>query len=119
MIPIKIYLDEDVHPRIADALRLRGWEAVTTIDAKRQGTTDREQLQFAAAGRYTIISYNVADFARLHYEVIEAGDHHSGIILATQADPTANARALLAFVSTFSVEDVRDELLYLNNWMQS
>jgi hypothetical protein len=30
MAAIRVYLDEDVHPFIADALRLRGWEALTS-----------------------------------------------------------------------------------------
>ena len=33
MAAAKVYLDEDVHPFIADALRLRGWEALTTREA--------------------------------------------------------------------------------------
>jgi hypothetical protein len=33
MALIRVYLDEDVHNLIADALRLRGWDALTTIEA--------------------------------------------------------------------------------------
>lgn len=46
MTPIKVYLDEDVHHLIAHALRLRGWQALTTIDAGRQGSTDLGRLNF-------------------------------------------------------------------------
>ena len=31
MTAAKVYLDEDVHSLIADALRLTGWDALTTI----------------------------------------------------------------------------------------
>jgi hypothetical protein len=117
MTPPKVYLDEDVHHLIAHALNLRRWEALTTFDAGRRGRTDLEQIEFAADGGYVIVSYNVADFPRLHYEILDAGGHHAGIIVATQGDPIANARALLGLVSAFSSEEFDDQLLYLNNWM--
>jgi hypothetical protein len=118
MPPIKVYLDEDVHHLIAHALRLRSWEVLTTVDAGRQGSTDLEQIHFAADNGYAILSYNVSDFPRLHYEITGAGGHHAGIIVATQEHPAANARTILELVSTFAAEDLIDQLIYLNNWMQ-
>jgi hypothetical protein len=106
-----------VHHLIAHALRLRGWVAVTTCDMGREGSGDLEQIQFATKNGYAILSYNVTDFPRLHYEIVDAGEHHAGIIVATQVDPAANARALLALASTFNAEEFVDQLLYLNNWM--
>lgn len=80
---MKVYLDEDVHHLIAHALRHRGWDALTTIDAARQGTDDLDQIHYATRLGYTILSYNVTDFPRLHGEILSAGDHHAGIIVAT------------------------------------
>lgn len=90
---------------------------MTTVDAGRQGSTDLEQIQFAADEGFVILSYNVSDFPRLHYELTGSGSHHAGIIVASQVDPAANARAILGLVSTFSTEDFIDQLIYLNNWM--
>ena len=81
MTAIKLYLDEDVHHLIAQALRLRGWTELTTVEAGRQGSFDLEQLHFATASGYTMLTYNVADFPRLHYELIRTGEHHAGIIV--------------------------------------
>jgi len=117
MTAIRLYLDEDVHHLIAQALRLRGRTTLTTLEAGRQGSTDTEQLQFAITGGYAMLTYNVADFPRLHYELIRNGEHHAGIIVATQDDPAANARTLLKLVSVFSAEDLADQLVFLNNWM--
>ncbi len=47
MAAINLYLDEDVHTFIADAVRRRGWEALTTEEAGRRGATDADQLAFA------------------------------------------------------------------------
>jgi hypothetical protein len=117
MAAIKLYLDEDVHHLIAQALRLRGWTALTTVEAGRQGSRDLEQLHFATASGYTMLTYNVADFPRLHYELIRTDEHHAGIIVATQDDPAANARTLLRLVSVFSADDLVNQLIFLNNWM--
>lgn len=110
-------MDEDVHTLIAHALRLRGWEALTTVEAGRQGSSDLDQIRFATEKGYAILSYNVADFPRLHYEIINAGGRHAGIIVATQNNPAANARTLLSLIDTFSAEDFSNQLIYLNNWM--
>lgn len=117
MSAIKVYLDEDVHPLIADALRLRGWDALTTVETGRQGSTDKQQIEYAAENGYVILSYNVADFPGMHYQILAVGEHHSGIIVATQDNPGQNAKALLKLVDAFDAEDFIDQLIYLNNWM--
>ncbi|GJL67213.1 MAG: hypothetical protein NPIRA05_21840 [Nitrospirales bacterium] len=117
MRPLKVYLDEDVHHLIAHALILRGWETHTTIEAGLSGTSDLQQIQFATKNSYAIISYNSSDFPRLHYEILNTGNHHSGIIVATQDNPRNNVKALLSLLNTFSAEDLVDQLVYLNNWI--
>ena len=116
MAALKIYLDEDVHPYIAHALRLRGWEALTTVEAAQRSATDEEQLQFATDRGYAILTYNSSDFPRLHSEWKATGKAHAGIIVATQDDPRRNIRALLNLVSSTSGESIRNSLVYLNNW---
>jgi hypothetical protein len=117
MTAAKVYLDEDVHSLIADALRLRGWDVLTTIEADRQGSTDEQQMEYATENGFVILSYNVADFPRLHDKTLAAGGHHAGMIVATQENPSRNAKTLLALIGTFDAEDFIDELIYLNNWM--
>jgi predicted nuclease of predicted toxin-antitoxin system len=116
MAALKIYLDEDVHPYIAQALRLRGWEALTTVEAGQRTATDEEQLQFATERGYAIVTHNSADFPRLHSEWTASGKAHPGIIVATQDDPRRNIRALLNLVSSISDDAMRGSLVYLNNW---
>ena len=117
MSAARIYLDEDVHAFIADALRLRGWSALTTVEAGQMSSTDQRQIEYATDNGYVILSYNVADFPRLHEEILAAGAHHAGIIVATQSDPKCNATTLMSLVDAFSAEDFVDQLLYLSNWM--
>ena len=65
-----------------------------------------------------MLSNNISDFPRMHYETLTAGKHHAGIVVATQVSPSQNAKAILSLLDKFSAEDFVDELLYLNNWMQ-
>ncbi len=117
MTAARVYLDEDVHPFIVDALRRRGWEALTTTEAANLGQTDEAQIRFAAASGYALLTYNIQDFPRLHYEMAVAAEPHAGIIVATQADPRLNIRALVRLLASRSAESLRDALVYLNNWM--
>jgi predicted nuclease of predicted toxin-antitoxin system len=117
MTNIKIYLDEDVHTYIAEALRLRGWEALTTEEAVRRGRGDPDQIAFATNQGYTILTYNSDDYPRLHYTILGSGETHTGIILATQDNPRHNIRALLNLLNSLSAEEMRDQLVYLNNWV--
>ena len=116
MTAIKIYLDEGVHTFIAHTLRLRGWEALTTQEAEQREADDVDQIAFATERGYTIVSYNVQDFPRLHYEHIASGQTHAGIIVATQDNPRRNLRALFHLLDALSAETIRDQLVYLNNW---
>ena len=116
MTPIKVYFDEDVHPFIAEALRRRGWEALTTVEAEKRESADLDQIRFATEGGYAILTYNVRDFPRFHQQLIAAGEKHAGILIATQDDPNQTIRILLNLLGTFSAKDLYNQLLYVNNW---
>ena len=116
MAAARVYLDEDVHPFIADALRLRGWQALTANDAGRRGEGDRDQVRFATDNGYAFLTYNVHDLPRMHYEMLAAGEHHSGIIVAVQDDPRRTIRAPLNLLASVSADALCDSLVYANNW---
>ncbi len=116
MAALKIYLDEDVHPFVAQALRLRGWDALTTVEAGRRTTSDDAQLDFATEQGRALLTYNSRDFSRMHSERIAAGRTHAGIIVATQDDPRRNIRGLLRLINAVPAEAITDQLIYLSNW---
>ena len=57
---IELYTDEDVDVLIADLLRARGFNVLTTRDAGRLHATDEEQLAFAAAEHRTLLTSTAA-----------------------------------------------------------
>ena len=78
---MRLYLDEDLTPVIAVALRKRGVDAVSAHDLGQSGLSDAEQLTFAAGQGRCLVSANARDFGRLGRDAIEKGGPHAGIVL--------------------------------------
>lgn len=116
MANIKLYLDEDVEIFLADAVRRRGYEATTARDCGNLGISDLAQTAFAHQSGFVILTHNVQDFPRLHYEITGRQEHHSGFIIAKKESPTSNLRRLLKLLATRSAEDMLDALEYLSSW---
>lgn len=57
---------------------------------------------------YAFLTYNVRDLPRIHYEMLAAGEHHSGIMVAVQDDPRRPLRALLNLLASGSAEALCD-----------
>ena len=116
MTNIKLYLDEDVEVFLADAVRRRGYEVNTTRDCGNLGSSDLAQVAYARQSSAIILTHNVQDFPRLHYEIIGRNEHHSGFIVAKKESPTIVLRRLLKLFTKRSAEDMQDTLEYLSNW---
>jgi len=90
----RIYVDEDLSPRLAARLRERGHDAVATQDAGRKGASDDDQLLFAAQQRRTLVALNGRDFVLLHdawlrwsaaWQVSHETGIHAGILVLEPA----------------------------------
>lgn len=116
MTNIKLYLDEDVEVFLAEAVRRRGYEANTTRDCGNLGNADLAQIAYAYQTGSSLLTYNVQDFPRLHYEILGRNEHHNGFIVAKKESPTLTLRRLLKLLTERSADDMRDRLEYLSNW---
>jgi hypothetical protein len=63
---IRLYLDEDVHKRIAAALRLRHFDVISAHEIDRLGMDDDMQLQFATEHDRALLTFNTAHYLSLH-----------------------------------------------------
>ena len=63
------------------ALRTRGVDVQTVVEAGLRGKDDKAQLERAAANKRTLDTFNVSDFCRLDREYLERGIEHAGIIV--------------------------------------
>jgi uncharacterized protein with PIN domain len=74
----RLYLDEDMDPLLARILTARGYDVLTTQEARRVSSSDANQLVFAAQEHRALLTHNIArDWAA-------EGKEHSGIVVSDQ-----------------------------------
>lgn len=80
-MPIRLYFDEDaMDDDLVQALRLRGMDVETVLDANLAGHSDEEQLAYASSVGRTLYTFSVGDFTALHSAYMTEGKTHAGII---------------------------------------
>lgn len=116
MSELCLYVDEDAGENaVVQGLRARGLDVLTTSESHRCGSTDQDQLAFAAQQGRAIFTFNVGDFARLHRDYLLQGVGHYGIIvLPDQRCSTGEKiRRLARFISSVAAEEMVNRMEYL------
>ena len=116
MSKIRLYLDEDVHPKIAFLLRERGFDAISAQEIEKREISDDKQLEFAISQDRVILTYNTGHFAKLHIGYIDTGRKHKGIIVSPQLPIGTVLHKLMNLLTALSAEEMTKRLEYLNNW---
>jgi hypothetical protein len=103
---------------VVAALRSDGFDLLLTRDAGLERVADYVLLNFATEHGRAVFTANVADFGRLHGELLASGQHHAGIIVrAEQTMPIgAQLRAFRRIAELFSQAGLADDMLYLDNY---
>lgn len=109
----KLYLDEDVHKRLAQALRLRGYDVVSAHEIGYTGLTDSEQLAYAVSQSRVIVTFNVEDFVKLNIEYQNAGKEHFGIIVSKQRRIGEMVRRLSEFLNQWTSDELENNIWWL------
>jgi predicted nuclease of predicted toxin-antitoxin system len=109
----KLYLDEDVHRRVANALRIRGFDVVSAHEVGRRGVTDQQQLDYAISQERSLVTFNVVDYVKLNNEYIASGKRHYGIILSKQSPIGEMVRRLLRLLDKFTADELESNLWWL------
>jgi len=78
---VKLYLDEDLSPRVVALLRERGLDATGAHAVGQAGRSDLEQLRHATREGRCLVTRNVADFLALVHQLINRQESHAGVIL--------------------------------------
>lgn len=97
------------------ALRARGADLQTVIEAGLRGKDDKTQLEWAASNKRTLYTFNVSDFCKLHQEYLDNCKEHAGIIVVPRQryDVKQQIRLLLDLIKTKSAEDLHNALYFL------
>ncbi len=69
---------------LIEALRARGVDVLTALEADMIGRPDRDHLDYAIRQGRVLYTFNVSDFCRLHSDYLSEGKPHSGIVVAPQ-----------------------------------
>ena len=116
---IRLYLDEDaMDDNLMLALRVRGLDVVTALDARLIKTPDLKHLEYASLHGRTLYSFNVSDFMSLHTSYVTAGKQHAGIILSQQQRYRVGEqmRRLVRLIQMRSAESMRNTVEFLSAW---
>jgi len=62
---IKLYLDEDMSSRVAQALRSKGFDVLSSHEVGNDGLSDEEELRIATKEGRHLVTYNAKDFLAL------------------------------------------------------
>jgi len=85
-VTIRLFTDEHIDTRLAQALRRHGLDVQSCQDAGRanQRISDHDQLVYAAAEGRALLTFNVADFVALDAIWKQSGRRHAGIIASPE-----------------------------------
>jgi predicted nuclease of predicted toxin-antitoxin system len=116
MAKVSFYFDENIQAALADALKTRGIDVLTTKQAGNVGVEDFRQLAYATEKGRTILTYNKRDFALIHYQWMRIGRPHAGVILSDQLSIGVILRRLMRLYYSVSMEDMKNRIEYLGAW---
>jgi hypothetical protein len=105
-----IYLDEDVSLLVADPIRARGFDVLTTYRAGQAGVSDADQLQFATHQHRVLLPHNRRDFEALARQYAHDGREHAGLILAVRRSPYELASRMLVRMNQVTADEMREQV---------
>lgn len=82
---MKLHLDEDLSPVLAEILRQRGIDTTSAHEAGTTQLSDDQQLRHASRADRILVTRNLREFVLLAADWIARGQTHSGIILIPTA----------------------------------
>jgi hypothetical protein len=116
---VRLYLDRHIMKRLATDLRGRGFDVLTTEEAKLDTASDAEQLTFASDQGRAIFTFNIRDFAPLHEQWLATGRTHAGIIVSQQMGRRQYGLLLermQRLLEHFMADDLRGNLVHLEQF---
>src|SRR5262245_9536397 len=116
---IRLYFDKDsMRHRLIHALRARGIDVQTALDAAMIDRTDEAHLEFTTAQGCVLCSFNVSDFCQHHTTCMVQHKAHAGIGLAWQQQYSLGEyiRHLLRLMAHLTAKEMQNRVEFLSAW---
>ena len=99
---IKLYLDEDLSPVIAEMLRKDDIDAVSAHDAGMLQASDQEQLKYAVSQKRCMVTRNRNDFIRLTVQFFNEHRRHHGLLIIPYSYPGDQFRVIARAIKSYA-----------------
>ena len=116
MSAIRLLLDEDVRPLLAEVLRERGYDVIAAVPSGLGEAADSEVLQRAVDERRALLTHNVEHFVQLASDYSAKGWEHHGIIVSDQAPIGDLLARVLRLLGRKQAEDLMNAVEWLHNY---
>lgn len=113
---VRFYLDEDISPRVAQALRAKGVEAISAYEVGNIALDDEEHLEYAANEGYTLVTCNARHFVPLFKKWWREGRAHSGIVVSKQMEFGEMVKRLIRLAETVTREEMHNNIKHLGEF---
>lgn len=106
---VAFYFDEQIPKAVAEGLRRRGVDVITTPEAKMLGASDEQHLELANTQERVIVTHDT-DFLRLNNQ----GRLHAGIVFANQQMSIGEIiRGLTLIYQVLDADDMKGHVEFL------
>ncbi len=116
---MKLYLDEDISPKVSVILRKKGVDAVSAHEADMLESSDEEQLSFAASEGRAMVTRNRDDFISLTVKFFEDLKQHEGLIIVPYSIPGSEFSRLADMLAKIAIENPRGLQPYTIEFVES
>lgn len=98
---MRLLLDEHTSPRVAEALRAKGHDAIAVAESTLlRGLDDEGLLDEARADRRAVVTHNFADFLAISAEWASTEREHFGIVLVPTSLQRTGIRSYVEVLET-------------------
>jgi predicted nuclease of predicted toxin-antitoxin system len=101
---VKLYLDEDISPKVSVILRKKGMDALSAHETGMLEASDEEQLSFAAAEGRVMVTRNSDDFITLTVQFFDDFKPHRGLLIIPHTIPGSEFSKLATLLVKISKE---------------